>query len=823
MVDIMKYVVGLFFCLAVLLQPVVGLSQQYESNEAAHLPWSGYWWPFNTGGLATGIGYRGHPAPLEKYELLTNGDESGPLVSWYKEHYYDPDTLDWYGHCGDWARAASFENYEIWPSSENNIVFRVGDKKGLLTLAHNQDISEWGNANEFPQDFHYWLLYYIGEKKRAFIADLDAGEEIWNYPIYKYEMHSNVSGNVKSVRVKIHYATDNVEPDYMGTLERTATYTYDLFLDGDKIVGGEWTGESIDDHPQQMFYTVAQRTNSPYLDYEKVVEVARSRDDFLEKESEDETVRLSPGTYHLILMDADRYRLDCQPGDQISIEMEKQLGSFQDIEVGVENARGEAVGYFVVDDSEPMELELMADTPPYFIHVSQTDYDDPNIYTLKIDIAKNFSQTIPYVPKNGMWRGFALTHPEQSESEEILLIAYNGDGEPIQTLMGPLSLMGGEKRLFFFDDLSYRKHEYGEIEYLRLQSDAPVEMLNLIGKSQGSMACFVQGNARADHLIIPDTISLMNWEKSIFAGMINEAFADNQVMIRSYETNGDIYAEEAIGLAGKQNYVIRPGNAPFYDLPDGGWLEIEAEPESNLIAYQYLAAGNGLETLFALRPGTSKIVPHIPPPGYWATSLTLINPQSTDNQITLHLSLAGEDQGDDIRISLGPKEKTTLALEEPFGRWAGDPLYHSILEVTGTSPFAGYFSYQTVWEEDSASLPLMDASHFNQTLTLPHYPGDTDWWTGFGICNPSSQPTQVIVEPYDQNGQAMADSVAYIWLEPGAYDVRTVKELFPEDAKEIAFLKYRAEDEAAIGGFYLYGSKQDGIANSAMLSGALMR
>ena len=35
-----------------------------EVQQAADIPWSGYWWPARYGGLSTGSDYRGHPAPL---------------------------------------------------------------------------------------------------------------------------------------------------------------------------------------------------------------------------------------------------------------------------------------------------------------------------------------------------------------------------------------------------------------------------------------------------------------------------------------------------------------------------------------------------------------------------------------------------------------------------------------------------------------------------------------------------------------------------------------------------------------------------------------
>ena len=158
-----------------------------ESKVADRIPWSGWWWPYTDGGLSTGKGYRGTPGPLGKLAMLKDGVATSRLIRWYEDLYYDSGAPYWYGLCYAWAAAASYEPEPLYPSSVDNIVFRVGDKKGLLTLAHQQDLKEHANSDD-PAVLHYWLLHYIGEMGRSFVADLDAGTEIWSHPVYKYDM-----------------------------------------------------------------------------------------------------------------------------------------------------------------------------------------------------------------------------------------------------------------------------------------------------------------------------------------------------------------------------------------------------------------------------------------------------------------------------------------------------------------------------------------------------------------------------------------------------------------------------------------------------------
>ncbi|MHB9098558.1 MAG: hypothetical protein ACYC5X_12140, partial [Syntrophales bacterium] len=304
-------VVALFYSLILLIffQPFA----YAETHEASSRPWSGYWWPYSQGGLGTGFDYSGRPAPLEKYYLLTAGSTFGPALTWYLQEHYDPQAPGWYGLCFYWARAASYEHIDILPSSEDNLLFRIGDKKGLLTLAHYNDIGD-SALGFYPEEFHRWLLTYIKDRGEAFVADLATGIEVWSYPIYKYDMESSRNGNVESFRVRIYYADDLVYPDYRGTQVRTSDYTYDLFLDGaGAITGGNWTGMSIADHPELLSFSSAVGTNFPGLDYEEILRLARSKDDFLEKGSE--IVEIGPGTYNLILLDEDVYTIPTVPGE----------------------------------------------------------------------------------------------------------------------------------------------------------------------------------------------------------------------------------------------------------------------------------------------------------------------------------------------------------------------------------------------------------------------------------------------------------------------------------------------------------------------------
>jgi len=789
-----------------------------ETREATYRPWSGYWWPYIQGGLGTGLDYRGRPAPLEKYNILTTGVTTGTALTWYLATHYDPSAPGWYGLCAYWARAASYEHVDILPSSEQNIIFRVGDKKGLLTLAHNSDIGELANGAA-PEEFHLWLLSYIKDQKKAFVADLWAGEQVWSYPIYKYDMQTSLSGNIESVWVRVYYADDAVGPDYMGTQVRTADYTYDLFLDGTgAITGGQWTGRSIADHPELLSFSLDVRDVFPGLDYQEIVRLAGSRDDFLERGSA--SAAIGPGRYNLILLDEDVYTISSLPGDILSVRIEKELGSLRNIDVVVTDGSGAVVQSAIVSNNSDMEILLTSVTPPYTIRLTQDDYTDPNIYVLKADVKRSYNQEVPYIPKNDDWSGFALTNTSSAGVERVTLTTRDVDGAPIHTVLGPMRLGPGEKRIFFFTDLSVRLHEMSGTNSLTLTADGPVDLLNLIGEGNNFLTSFVQGDARGSRLVIPDTARAMTPGVKMFGGVKNESFEDALVTLRLYSAEGDLLQEVSATIAARERLFIEPGSYPFYNkMPQSGWIEILGNGAQILSGFQYTSDSSGVESLFALPVGAAKkIVPHVPEPGYWKTSVTLINPNGAENPVKLHLALAGADSSGDLDIVLAPREKRTLDIQDQFGKREGEPLYHSIVEITGRYPLVGYFSYSPSNGQDKASYPLLDDSSLKSALSLPHFPGDNSgyWWTGVVLCNPSLFPETVRMEPYDYDGNLMEGRVLTVNLEAGAYDVFDVASRFGEPAAGISFIRFRTEGSSgAIGGFYLYGNRGNNILSGS--------
>jgi hypothetical protein len=827
-----------FIFLAIcLFIPFPALSYQ-EAAQADDIPWSGYWWPFEFGGLATGRDYRGSPSPLEKYHLITAGVTTGDAINWYKDKYYKPDAQHWEGLCPAFAAAAVQENYSILPSTHENIVFRVGDKKGLLTLCNDKRIlAKYASGRTSPVAFHEYLLSYIRDRKEAFIADLYLGnDQVWYFPIYRYEMTTRKSGQTEDVTTTIYYADDGVHPDYIGTQEIAETYYYELYTGpGGEITGGRWTGDSVDDHPDRLVYLISTDSYNPYLDCEKIRAIARARDDHLEM-PDNETSILLPGTHNLVLLNEDVYKVQGDSGDWTFLEFVRNPGSDEPINIEITNSKGVVLLQETLSEGESsVSISHEMEYPPLTIAVQQNNYEtDPNIYSIFMELKTAYEFHVPYIPKNGPWSGFSITNSGR-DNARFMVVTTGADGKPLHTVVEPVDLMPAEKYLFHFSNLPVRLHEYSDTDSLMLISDGKLELVNLFAYNSGPMAGFITEADHTERLIFPEVHGNELWNPVYMTcGVKNESEDDAEVVFRLYYRQGVLRQEISENISARGKMSVRPGSSPFGGVPEGGWMEVLArDPSVSLTGHYYIKNPAGrpdsMETGFALSlsPGY-KYVQHITPStGLWQTMLTLINPNNQENQVVIHPALAGGDRSMDIQLELDSFEKREINISEAFGDFRGEGSQRSILEISGRHPIAGQVRYMAD-EGDSVSYPLIDAESLSSELIMPHAAYNKGrWWTGVGVSNPGTGPVNIVIEPFDHDGEIVSPAIREITLEAGAYELFTVHRWFPGIADDISFFKIRATepDKAEIGGFYLIGNadwKNPEVAARSLISGGNM-
>lgn len=291
-----------------------------------------------------------HIGPATEWELTKHG------------RYGDVDPDSWWGHCNGWASYTLNEDEpirEVWVRMNGNdveecrgdttgcILFRLGDINALGAELYWIDAARMlgrrceQQSSEFEFDeagrinnvdcrdgnagaFHIIAANMIGVMQRPFILDLNANFEVWNYPVYRFELTRNDdltldealaeigapegtatwiynedAVSFRRVQMRAWIVEDAIPPtnepagddlDRYTTLE---TYDYVLELDaaGD-IVGGEWIGRSKTDHADFVWFSYSNDrydaygaddrwdSDNPHLRYsifEQILTLAQSR------------------------------------------------------------------------------------------------------------------------------------------------------------------------------------------------------------------------------------------------------------------------------------------------------------------------------------------------------------------------------------------------------------------------------------------------------------------------------------------------------------------------------------------------------------------
>ena len=292
------------------------------NGEETHThPYSGHWYPEKFGGTARV--FNGHSkSALHKYDEAFNGGQLR-AVAWERKYHSNTST-EWMGHCNGFAAASQRYLEPHLLVKVNDVVFRPEDIKTLLVeihvhartqmlggrrcdnrkaattttgincpssfaghrcvryRPHRSSASNMGKCEDVnPGTFHLALANWVGKRKQVIIFDKEAKDEVWNYPLFRYQIdsrsrrisrnealglitpdryHSYYLFNTKATTfyhmITHVYYTDALlnEEAIKPPIPKHEEYTYILELDDfGEIIGGEWIGESHDHHPDFLW------------------------------------------------------------------------------------------------------------------------------------------------------------------------------------------------------------------------------------------------------------------------------------------------------------------------------------------------------------------------------------------------------------------------------------------------------------------------------------------------------------------------------------------------------------------------------------------
>jgi hypothetical protein len=269
----------LMICLVCLVECPPLLQAGEDGGVARYVPWSGSFWPIGQGLLIQG--------PLTKYDHATGRR----AAAW--EYEKNPPGLEvppWFGYCHAWASAAVMDREPIrlrsmWGMDGRPLYLGIGDQKGMLTACHTADVAQHygvrytGAAADDFQDIYpdqLWrvLKLYLQQQGIPLILDIEAGPEVWNYPVYAYRVAYRPTGpgNQYFGEMSLLMSDDAVTPDCLGVKVSKQSYYFTVGIQqGSVVLGtGRWIGPSLMNHPDFAWYPYAARSENPEVNYAAV-------------------------------------------------------------------------------------------------------------------------------------------------------------------------------------------------------------------------------------------------------------------------------------------------------------------------------------------------------------------------------------------------------------------------------------------------------------------------------------------------------------------------------------------------------------------------
>lgn len=238
-----------------------------RGNRQAFLPWSSWFFPHNQDDLIAGDN-----SALAKYDYVA-AQISGRRTNargYHQQHIYSPNTVAWSGYCAPWAYASLHHRPVSFIQTAKlvrGVCFSPSDLKALAIMTYETvDAESWNGrygqrfdtagANArlsvmqdmYPAEWHRMVQTQLRDRKLPIIADLDASEQVWKYPVYKVTgriARDTNNPNRVIVEMDIHYAQSQInqaqrEQDKtrnIGLVTASRRYIYELF--------GTWQGANF--------------------------------------------------------------------------------------------------------------------------------------------------------------------------------------------------------------------------------------------------------------------------------------------------------------------------------------------------------------------------------------------------------------------------------------------------------------------------------------------------------------------------------------------------------------------------------------------------
>ena len=799
-----KYALFMFTLLMVLCLCVSDSSA--ATHEADYVPWSGYWWPFREGALAKSKGWD-NPSPLSRYDYAVQGTYYGTATAYGMAHYYDPSALAWEGMCFCWSAASILEVEPQHKGYYNGTMFGVGDKKGLLTALYDGTLY---NRYYFstPADFHGVLEDFIHAQKTPIIMNLGSDGEIWNYPVFKYDVSFTQDGNVRHYTTRIYYVSDGVPPDFVGTVVSDQTFQYYFVMEGETVIESGWEGAGSDAPPVYASEALGTNCRNPGLDYDQVMDIVSADGDAYEgNDSFASAALIGSGGYDLIAIGNDCFRIPLEQGDRLSLEITNAGGSdtilkIYDSVTPEENPLLEITG----EGSTIIEADRTGD---WFLKITSGSGTQEAEYSLYLQQTLAY-QTFALVKNRGEWsNGMAMLRPGDPDGRVIMNL-IDSEGRPAG--MG-FSVVSQENQIkgTFTETFGMNPDVTG---YVRIDSDQPatgMETVTLDNRMFG--ANLVSSTNAADLLLFPHFARTGGWQTTF--GMINIGSEREEIVRTAFNGSGAAIAEDIVELG--------PAEKVKYDTNFIGALREDAKSmtagtisgRSCLLGYILFVSPTDRMALITLPLNQSSelVLANAPCNDRWGTGAAVMNPGDD----SIDVSFASYDHnGQEIgfsRRTIGGKGNLVAMVSNLFPETPPSEIASVKCIAGNDSALCGLALIASANGCQLAGVP------FSPPVATPVYlaylPDSEQWVTGIGITNTDVIQQNVELSFYNSGG-VLIDSLGDKILEPNAQWCTTLAQALGNDVpRDASYMKIELTGgfgrNGSISGIFLLSSRDGSV------------
>ncbi len=797
--------------------PVICHGATYQSD---HTPWSGYWWPFTRGELALGYNNKSI-SPMRKYDQALTGNKNGAAYSNGLDLYYDKESVSWGGLCFAWAMASISEEEPKKRGVYNEVIFNVGDIKGLLTAIYD-NVKFITYDFRYPIYFHDILNQYIKEYKVPVVMNLgsedEEKDEVWNYPVYKYDTSHRSVGTKVEYTTTIYFADDNVDPDYVGTKELHRTYTYFLELDGDIIIDSGWTGSSISNHPEnaRILYGGADSSNRS-LRIDTVKEIAATEDDqFKGNNSIVNAVSLFNGDFTLLALSDDYFEVNLKNGDTLNLGMVP--------EYDYDNSTDYPISLTIQTAEGVLEKELNGDgfltftplfTGRYLIKISTNDYSKQPGYKLSSRLSLNCFSLLPGL-EGGQWENeLAIVSEDSVPGDRIIVsvIEKNGTIKSSNRIeMNAVSLKALiSESPYFFD-------EFDTEAVIRIDSDSPVDAFLSSCNSSGTL---MMGSSQIYADDLSETLFYTHlagnttmWEANNY--LINTGTSQETVRFEAYGSDGAILHTKEITVDPESVTAVNPAHLGFSSLGVSAMSASSLSLTKILAGYtKYAFTLNGFldESLSLIKaPGLNNlsdylVFPHIASNDYWYTGIVIMNAGDLDDSVVVTAYGAdGEILGSGV-MPIKSKQSLVNAVSALIPGVLSSEITSLGLESLQGRPLTAFAHYMTKDYKQLAAV-LAGPPVNSTSLVLPFTGNSRALHTGIGIMNTANISDWVTLSLLDGNGLNLAETA--VFLMPNQRIATTLWGFAGIDlvTANQGYVKIESSSGASLSGLFMTGSNE---------------